>query len=288
MEQGMGLLPENFDPTFLFAWKGIRTEDEQNYHCHEFFEVCYMQSGRGLYRLDGVLYEVQEGDILIINSGMYHQSLMGEKREAMVQFYVGLTDVQLNGLAPNSFPLKDGCALIHTSGDLRLKLSKLCISMQVENEMCRTGRYYMMKTYAIQMLLLVLRELEQQPKAGTAVSCSFESVNRKYLVEKIVDYFEDHYDQKISLDRIAGNMYLSPFYISKIFKAETGDTPIHYLIDIRMEKARAFLIQEPDLSVQEVAMRVGYDDAYHFSKLFKKKFGISPSAQRRESAGQGE
>ena len=99
-------------------------------------------------------------------------------------------------------------------------------------------------------------------------------------MEKIIDYFEDHYADKISLDQIAGNMYLSPFYISRIFKAETGNTPIHYLIDIRMEKAMEFLRQEAGLSIQEAAARVGYDDAYHFSKLFKKKFGISPSAAR--------
>ena len=65
--------------------------------------------------------------------------------------------------------------------------------------------------------------------------------------------------------------------MSKIFKAETGDTPIRYLINIRLEKAKELLENGWEGSIQEVAMEVGYDDAYHFSKLFKKRYGVSPS-----------
>ena len=96
-------------------------------------------------------------------------------------------------------------------------------------------------------------------------------------MEQICNYFEDHYAEKISLDQIAENMYLSPFYISKIFKSETGDTPIHYLIDIRLERAREILEKGECNSIQEVAAAVGYEDAYHFSKLFKKKYNVPPS-----------
>ena len=99
----------------------------------------------------------------------------------------------------------------------------------------------------------------------------------------MLNYFEDHYSEKISLDQIAENMYLSPFYISKIFKSETGDTPIRHLINIRLEKAKELLEGGCDGSIQEVAASVGYDDAYHFSKLFKKHFGISPSQVRRKA-----
>ena len=120
----------------------------------------------------------------------------------------------------------------------------------------------------------MLHELSDpiEPSKGYA----FESVSKKYVVERIVSYFEDHYNEKISLDQIAENMYLSPYYISKIFKSETGDTPINYLISLRMQKARELLDENPEQSIQAVAMAVGYEDAYHFSKLFKKYFGLSP------------
>ena len=112
------------------------------------------------------------------------------------------------------------------------------------------------------------------------VGCAFESANKKYVVEQIMNYIEDHYSEKISLDQIAENMYLSPFYISRIFKSETGNAPIRYLINIRLEKAKELLEGGYEGSIQEVAAQVGYDDAYHFSKLFKKRYGISPSQAR--------
>lgn len=71
-------------------------------------------------------------------------------------------------------------------------------------------------------------------------------------------------------------MYISPTYMSKLFKQETGESPINYLIKIRMEKAKELLVKE-ELSVKEIANSVGYQDAYHFSKLFKKYTGNSPS-----------
>ena len=139
----------------------------------------------------------------------------------------------------------------------------------------------MLKAYLIQMILLVLRE---ECKSGEqADGESLEVVNKKNIVEQMIDYFEDHYSEKISLDQIAENMYLSPFYISKIFKSETGDTPIRHLINIRLEKARERLAGGYAGSIQEVAASVGYDDAYHFSKLFKKRYGISPSQARKKA-----
>lgn len=281
MEHRNGILREGFNPTFLFTWKGIRTEDEKKYHCHEHFEICYVQSGTGRYRLDDQIYDVHEGDIVVLNAGTNHQALATPGKPT-VEFFVGLTDFTLGDLAPNTFPLKDGYPIIHTSGDFKLKIARLCVSMEAEKEFCRVGRYYMMKNYAIQLLILLIREQEESKEIKPAGQYSFESVNRKYVVEKIIDYFEDHYEEKISLDQIASNMYLSPFYVSKIFKAETGDTPIHFLIEIRMEKAKELLEKNRQMSIQEAAAKVGYEDAYHFSKLFKKKFGVSPSVVRRQ------
>ena len=151
--------------------------------------------------------------------------------------------------------------------------------MEAEKAARMQGRYFMLKAYLMQMILLVIRE--QCEPAEKTKGYAFESVNKKYVVDKMVNYFEDHYSEKISLDQIAENMYLSPFYISKIFKSETGDTPIRHLINIRLEKAKGLLESGNTGNIQEVAASVGYDDAYHFSKLFKKRYGISPSQARK-------
>ena len=226
------------------------------------------------------MYDVKEGDLLIFNPGVKHQALLPEGKEVgTTEFFVGFSEVQMQGMYKNYIPLSTEGNILHTGGELRQKLFKICSAMETEKTLSGQGRYFIMKAYLMQMLVHVIRALSEPVEVAPS-GYSFESVNKKYVVEQIVNYFEDHYSEKISLERIAENMYLSTFYISKIFKSETGDTPIHHLINIRLEKAREILEKRPGMNIKEVAAMVGYEDAYHFSKQFKKHYGISPSQVR--------
>lgn len=159
---------------------------------------------------------------------------------------------------------------------MKRDIFKLCMDMTKEWENQNPGRYFMLKAYLIQVLCLIVREIHEEKKGVSREGYVFQSTGKKYVVQQIMKYMEEHYPEKISLEHIATNMYLSSFYISKIFKSETGDTPINYLISLRMEKAKELLDKNPEETVQKVAAAVGYEDAYHFSKVFKKYYGISP------------
>ena len=87
MERENTVFQDELNPTFLFMWKGTRVEDEPNYHCHEHLELCYIQSGTGKHRIGDTIYEVKEGDLLVINEGVYHQSLAGEHKTPVAEFY---------------------------------------------------------------------------------------------------------------------------------------------------------------------------------------------------------
>ena len=271
---------EELNPTFLFTWKGMGNRIS-NYHSHDYPELVVILSGVGKYRIADRIYSVKEGDVLLLNPSDMHQPIPLEGEEnPSTELIIGFTDIQLRGRGKNLLPMTEEGPVMHTSGELRQRVFKICSAMEAENTVDKPGRYFMLKAYLMQLLILLLREQAEPVK--NCQSYSFESINKKYVVEQILNYFEDHYSEKVSLDRIAENMYLSPFYISKIFKSETGDTPIRHLINIRLEKAREILLENRELSIQEVAASVGYDDAYHFSKLYKKRFGRSPSQNRKE------
>ncbi len=272
---------EELNPTFLYFWKGTKTTDAVKADSHDYAKLIFVLSGQGKYRIDQKIYTVSEGDLIVINPGVLHQSLVSNPENPTTEAIIGFTDIQFAGFLPNEVPLPEDGAVIHTQGELRQKLFKIFTSMDAENVVRRTGRYYMLKAYLMQALLLLVRE--QTEAIAISTGCSFKSANKKYVVEQMIEYFEDHYAEKISLDQIADNTYLSTVYISKIFKAETGDTPIRYLINIRLEKAKELLENGWEGSIQEVAMEVGYDDAYHFSKLFKKRYGVSPSKVMRKN-----
>lgn len=273
---------DNLNPTFLFTWKGSRDVDEDSYHCHDHLEIAYIMAGSGKYYIEGEMYDVREGDLLILNPGVKHQAQLTKEGEIpTTEFFVGATDIQFPNYPRNYLPVPKGGHIMHPTVELRRKIARICSAMETENKVSREGRYVMLKAFLIQLILLIFRE--QCKPSSSSEGYAFESVNKNHVVDKIISYFQDHYSEKISLDHIAENMYLSPFYISKIFKSETGDTPINYLINIRLERAKILLENGDNGSIQEIAAMVGYDDAYHFSKLFKKRYGMSPSEARKRA-----
>lgn len=263
----------DFNPTIFFACKK-KMESQSEYHCHDFAELTYILSGKGKYMVDGMVYNVKAGDIIMCNPGVKHQNIEVNPKEPTIEFFTGFTDFEFRGMEPNSIQFQNGTCLLQTSLETRQEISKYCYDMLAEQETCKLGKYFMLKAKLMQILLLILREME--PAQNQQIGCRFESYNKNYVVKKIISYLNENYNKKISLDQIARNMYLSPVYISKIFKEETGESPINYLIQIRLEKAKDMLEQGKEKSIKNVATIVGYDDVYHFSKLFKKHYGISP------------
>lgn len=71
-------------------------------------------------------------------------------------------------------------------------------------------------------------------------------------------------------------------YLRRCFFAETGTTPHEYLTVLRLSQAKKLLLQESFVSVEDVALKCGFNDSFYFSTLFKKHFGISPSAYRKQ------
>lgn len=264
----------DFNPTIFFASKH-KMMTESAYHDHDFTEFTYILSGKGKYLVEGTVYEVEAGDVIMCNPGVKHQNILVNVKEPTVEFFAGFTDFHFKNMPPNSVVLKNGSYVLHTNSDVKQEISRHCYEMIAENEACQVGKYFMLKAHLMQILLLMIRDISEAEDTGQK-GCNFESYNKSYAVKKIINYLNENYENKISLDQIAHNMYLSPVYISKIFKEETGESPINYLIKIRLEKARDILLNSDGGSIKSTANSVGYEDVYHFSKLFKKYYGISP------------
>jgi YesN/AraC family two-component response regulator len=269
----------DFNPTVFYVSKCKMTTNGV-YHDHDYTELAYILSGKGKYLVGDTEYNVEAGDLIVCNPGVKHKHIVTNTDEPTIEFIAGFTNFHFKNMAPNSIETKDGQCIINTTAELKQELMMHSYAMIAEKESSNLGKYFMLKTHLIQMLLLIIRELVGD-ESYEQTACSFESYNKSYAVKHIIDYLNENFDQKISLEQIAHNMYLSPVYISKIFKEETGESPINYLIKIRLEKAKDILIKGKNHSIKNIADQVGYEDVYHFSKLFKKYYGISPLYYRK-------
>jgi len=147
--------------------------------------------------------------------------------------------------------------------------------MYIEWENANNLSKFTIKSLFYQLLNEIFRQLEQD-------SVDIQKLN---VSSQIKAYLEKNYAQPLTLESIAKALRYSPSHLSIQFKQQIGCSPIEYLIQLRIDKATILLIKT-DASLREIAMSVGYSDVYYFSRLFKKRVGVSPTQFRqREQAG---
>lgn len=100
------------------------------------------------------------------------------------------------------------------------------------------------------------------------------------IVKNVIDYITTNYSSDISLQDIATKFNVSQFYLSHIFKRETGYSLMSYLTKVRLDNA-VKLLKNPTIPIKEVAYSVGYPDEYYFHKVFKKNYRTTPANFRR-------
>ncbi len=100
------------------------------------------------------------------------------------------------------------------------------------------------------------------------------------LIQKMIDYMEENYENPISLDNLAGYIGLSKEYMCTLFKQSMQQTIMHYLLTVRISRARIFLIQYPEKKVLEIAQMCGFESPSYFGKVFKKEVGVTPENYR--------
>lgn len=102
-------------------------------------------------------------------------------------------------------------------------------------------------------------------------------------VDKVKKYISGHYGEELSTDKLAGQVYLSPGYLSYIFKKETGMNLSRYIKECRMERAKE-LLKETNMKIVQICKEVGFTNVSYFCQSFREYCGISPEKFRKGEA----
>jgi AraC-like DNA-binding protein len=114
------------------------------------------------------------------------------------------------------------------------------------------------------------------------MSCKYKETGSspsERMVEEAIAYIDGHYMNPLTLGELAELYAMTTNRFSYFFHKHTGFRPIDYLVNYRMERA-CDLLKAGNFPIRDIAVSVGYDNPLYFSRLFKKKFGVSPSAYR--------
>ena len=111
---------------------------------------------------------------------------------------------------------------------------------------------------------------------------SYASTRTVYSAEacKLKNYLDENSHRIVSAEELSRTIFRSPDYCQKLFNREFNITPYAYQIEKKMQKAK-FLLADTNLSIGEIAEKIGYNDIHYFSNLFQMKCGLRPSNYRK-------
>jgi len=229
------------------------------------FILHYVVDGQGKLCLRGKEYFIQGGEIFVIypEELAYYEAdeknpwrylwviFQGEKAEEVLKS-IGVTEEQ-----PVFCPKKGNTEFLTC-------MEKLLYEYQ--QELLTIGNMY--------VLLQKMQDYADIQKIQ-------EVKLQQNYTEQIKRYIEYRYAEDVKVSELAAHCGLNRSYMTKYFTAETGISPKEYLVQYRMEKAKE-LLKNAELPISNVAYAIGYSDPLAFSKMFKKREGMSPLQYREK------
>lgn len=236
--------------------------DDAYLHWHDCIEVIYCEYGQGCVISGGDRIFVEEGDIVIVNSGDIHDaSAQSECR----MYYLDLGSALYSSLrlAPHLFVFKKKIR------DNRIEAS----IRRIITEMKEQNAYYKqaVQIEIVSIIILLMREyLNDTPERRLSGSEQVQAV------KKTISYLREHFLEQITMEELCANIGYSKYYLCHSFKKMTGSTIIQHVNYLKCQHARSLLL-DGCCNVSESAVLSGFKNNSYFSRTYRSVFGRLPS-----------
>ena len=269
---------------FLVSYQKLSEYESGSFmwHWHPEIEITYVRKGTMCYKVNNLVYHLKEGDIVFNNSGALHSGTM-ENQEDCTYIPVTFDPRLIYGFFQSTINSKYVDPVIQDS-----MLPAICIDQS--ESWHRPFREYLLRIIALDekkpdfyelditiclqsMWRLLLEHITYEPQASRENSLEYDRI------KKILSYIEDNYQNKITLNDIAGHIHLCESECTRLFKRHMNTTLFAFLQEYRIERSLEFLQSgEP---VSDVALNTGFSDPNYYSKVFAKIKGCSPREYRK-------
>lgn len=228
------------------------------------FQVVYITAGRGWFRSDETgLVNVQAGDVIILFPGVRH-SYSPYRETGWHEYWVGFSGDHAMRLWRHG--LFSAARAVHTIG----LNEEIIADYERIVGLCRVqtpGFQVRLGALVLQLLAHVhTSEIEARTSRGDGA-----------IVEAARAVMQEYIDDGVEVETIARRAGVGYARLLEVFRQYTGLTPYQYFLQLRIRRAQE-LLRESDVSVKEVAARLNFENQYYFSRLFRNKTGLSPTA----------
>ena len=269
---------------FLVSYQKLSEYESGSFmwHWHPEIEITYVQKGTMCYKVNHMVYHLKEGDIVFNNSGALHSGTM-ENQEDCAYIPVTFDPRLIYGFFQSTINSKYVDPVIQDS-----MLPAICIDQSeswhkpfreyllriIDLDEKKPDFYELDITICLQSIWrLLLEHITYEPQASRENSLEYDRI------KKILSYIEENYQNKITLNDIAGHIHLCESECTRLFKRHMNTTLFAFLQEYRIERSLEFL--QADLPVSAVADKAGFSDPNYYSKVFAKIKGCSPREYRK-------
>lgn len=231
-------------------------------HHADYYVLEYVISGKGYVICDDKKYTVEANDVYLIHLGTKHRygaDANDPYEKIWVNFFSGIfTDIiTAYGLSSR---------VVFKSTDCRELFDEL---LQLAEKYNDNDEIYLKASELI--FQIILRLVDNTEKQNVSVT----AIKTKEILDQLIY-------RKVTMQELYDEIHLSKSQISREFKKYFGVTPYQYLLNRRIAISQN-LLSKTELSIKEISDALCFADEYHFSSLFKKKNGISPTAYRKNN-----
>jgi len=257
-------------------------------HHHDFIEIVIIMDGQGIQVVESNEYHVAAGDVFVLQGNQSHYFKDAKKVQIVNVMFEGSRKANL---IPDKIKQLDGYNALfifepncrdrdHFKNKLKLnreeliKLESLLNGMFEEIKNKDDGYDMILRSRFQELVILLCRHYN---KIGST------EVRSLVRIGKVIEFLENNLDKKIYITDMADIAYMSVRNFQRTFIRAFGLSPINYLIQVRLQKARK-LLRESDLEISEISALTGFTDVSHLTRCFKKFSKTTPYKYRAGNA----
>ena len=259
-------------------------------HLHEFMELVIITGGTARHVVGQAGWPVAAGNVFVIGRGQLH-SYQAPKSLTLINILyeperlsLPFRDLRtlpgfhaLFALEPvwhdHTFP----AAGLRLAAKELVQVEELARVLEDELRTRRPGYKFMAVAFFMQIVGFLARCYDQSAVPGGSALLR---------LGQAISYMESHYDQRISMSKLAGRAGLSKRHFERMFQEALHIAPLHYLIRLRIRRAAGILRQ--GVSIKEVMHQVEFRNSSYFSRQFRHLMGVSPQEFRRRAIHYGD
>lgn len=235
--------------------------------------LLYCVDGKGWYKIKDKKYTIEKNQYIIIPPNQPYEFGADESNPWTIYWlhFCGILSDQFSFKIPNPVMISSKeYSRIQDRIALFEELFSVFSMGYIEEYMCYTS----MRLYTL-LASFIYEEQYQYVKMPTRKEYPFFS--------RVIHYMQENIDQNLTLEELASNFRYSSSHFSMLFQKEAKTSPINFFIQLKMQKACQY-IEMTNFKLNEISLKLGFDDPAYFSRMFTKIIGISPSAYRKKES----